>query len=257
MADDAQDGYQGQKELATGNNPFNALSFLVKMMLGKINVATLVQVVAVYPAGTANPQDVGTVDVLPLVGQVDGAGTIWPGTTLFGLPYFRLQAGTTAFVIDPVVGDIGLAVFCDKDISSVKSTLDASGPGSARRFDMADGFYFGGWMNQTDPTTFVLAIAGELNLVTPTNSLVMNGSSVTTTMGGTTIVQNGSNVTITGTTKVVGTLEVTGATTLDSTLAVSSTVTAGGEISHGSHTLSAHTHGGVQGGSSNTGGPVG
>jgi hypothetical protein len=262
MADDPNDGFQGQKELATGNSPFNQLSFLIKMATSKMNVAMLVQVVAVYP-GAGSPDECGTVDVLPLVNLVDGAGSVWPHTTLFGIPYFRLQGGVAAVIVDPVVGDLGMAVFCDKDISSVKATFQASAPASERRFDMADGFYFGGWMPTVEPTTYVQILpTGTINIVTPSNSVVLSPASITSTMGSTTVVQTGSNVTVTGTTKVVGTLEVTGGVTLDSTLLVSgatnvSTLAASGTISQGSHTLVSHTHGGVQPGGGNTGGPNG
>ena len=240
MADNPQDGFIGQKELATGNSEFNQLSFLIKMAMNRINVATLVQVVAVYP-GAGTPDECGTVDVLPLVGLVDGAGAIWPQTTLFGLPYFRLQGGVAAVIVDPVVGDVGLVVFCDKDISSVKATNgQPSGPPTQRKFDMADGFYLGGWMPTIEPTTFVQVLpSGTINVTTPTNSIVLSPANVTTTMGGTTIVQTGSNVTITGTTKVVGTLEVTGAITADST------ITATGEIKtllNSGNKLSTHQH---------------
>jgi len=105
----------GQQELSSGNTEFNSLQFLIQRALSRINVATLVQVRAVDPgAGLL----VGTVDVLPLVNQVDGAGVAIPHTTLYGLPYLRVQGGNSAFICDPIVGDVGLAVFADRDISS-------------------------------------------------------------------------------------------------------------------------------------------
>ena len=220
----------GQQELATGNSEFNQMSFLVKQMLNKLNVATMVQVVAVNPTPNNTAQAVGTVDVLPLVGQVDGGGKIWPGTTLFGLPYFRLQAGAAALLIDPAVGDIGFVIFCDKDISSVKSSGGASGPGSARRFDMADGFYLGGWMSATVPTNYVQINGTQIELAVGAVTAVMNASGITTTVGGTSLVQNASGFTLNGS------LQVNGAVTTNST------ITAGGEVKFGSHTLSQHTH---------------
>ena len=44
-------GVFGQQDLASGNTPFNELSFVVQMMMAKMNVATLVQVVAVETSG--------------------------------------------------------------------------------------------------------------------------------------------------------------------------------------------------------------
>ena len=69
-------GVFGQQDLASGNTPFNELSFVVQMMMAKMNVATLVQVVAVETSGRTAA--VGTVDVLPLVNQVDGSGAAMP-----------------------------------------------------------------------------------------------------------------------------------------------------------------------------------
>jgi hypothetical protein len=261
------DGFFGQKELATGNSEFNQLEFVVRMLTGKFNIATLAQVVAVNPAPNNTSQAVGTVDVLPLVGQVDGGGAIWPATTIFDLPYFRLQAGTAAILVDPVVGDVGLVVFCDKDISSVKASQgQPAGPASARRFDMADGFYVGGWMSA----------------VVPTNYIQVNASQIEVAVGGITAVLTSSGIVLTGPTKIVGTLEVTGNATFDAqaevkgllladaSMQLSGTMSGAGgggqlnvnvpivstkEISSGGHTLTAHTHAGVQSGGSNTAPP--
>ena len=45
--------------------------------------------------------------------------------------------------IDPEVCDIGVAVICDREISSVKANQDIANPGSGRSNDLADGIYFG------------------------------------------------------------------------------------------------------------------
>ena len=234
MADNSQDGYIGQKELATENSEFNKVSFVIKMAMAKINVATLVQVVAVYP-GTGSPDECGSVDVLPLVGLVDGAGAIWPQTTVFGLPYFRLQGGTAAVIVDPVVGDVGLAVFCDKDMTSIKATNGQAGaPPTARRFDMADGFYVGGWMPTVEPTTFVqLQPNGTVSVTTPANSIVLNSSSVTMAMGSDSVVLTGGGITLNGDTTING--KLTGSSTASFTGEVKTAL-------NGTVHLSTHNH---------------
>lgn len=251
--------FLSQQELATGNNEFNQLEFMVRMMLGRINVATLVQVQAVNPTPNNSAQAVGTVDVLPLVGQVDGSGKVWPATTIYGLPYFRLQAGAAAVLVDPQPGDIGLVVFCDRDISSVKATAGASGPGSARRFDLADGVYLGGWMSQVVPTSYVQVSSQQIEMNFQGITTVMNSSGITHTVGGDSIVLTSGQCTINATTKINGTLEVTGNATFDANASVTGNLGAGGEVTGngGSHTLSQHTHGGVQAGSSTTQKPTG
>jgi hypothetical protein len=43
------------------------------------------------------------------------------------VPYFRVQGGADAIIIDPKVGDLGIAVFCSRDITGVKRSKEASG----------------------------------------------------------------------------------------------------------------------------------
>jgi hypothetical protein len=138
-----QDGVFPFYRPETDNCEFNATTFLIRSMLDQTNVATLVQVVAVNTGGPLSVA--GTVDVRPLVNLVDGSGASWEHTTLYGLPFLRLQGGTNALVIDPEAGDIGIAIFCDHDISSVKANNKAALPASGRRFSMSDGVYLGGW----------------------------------------------------------------------------------------------------------------
>jgi hypothetical protein len=199
----------------------NALTFLVERILGRTSVATLVQVQSVSntPGQVAK---IGTVDVLPLVNQVDGQGNSTPHGVVHGLSYFRFAGGTNAVLLDPVVGDIGLAVFADRDISSVKATGKQANPGSRRRFDMADGVYFG------------LAIGP-----TPTQYLAFTGDGITI------VDKNGNKM-------------VMSSSGIDFT---STSLTCTGEITAGqggsdSVTLQKHKHGGVMTGSGETGEPV-
>lgn len=185
----------GQQELSSGNTPFNELSFVVQQMLGRINVATLVKVVAVNATGGDAP--VGTVDVLPLVNQIAGDGSAVPHTTIHGLPYFRLQGGSNAIICDPQKGDIGFCVFADRDISSVQASATQGNPGSARRFDMADGLYLGGWNSTITPDQYIQLGAGitiqSPQVTTSENFSAGSGASgsFTTPMGQVVTVQNG------------------------------------------------------------------
>jgi hypothetical protein len=98
---------------------------------------------------------VGQVDVLPLVNQLDGYGKPMPHQVVHGLAYFRYQGGRNAVLCDPEVGDLGIALFCDRDISSVKATKRQANPGSRRRFDMADGVYFGLCLTKDAPNQYL------------------------------------------------------------------------------------------------------
>lgn len=122
-----------------------ALFFVVAQMLDKLNTVTLVQVVSCTNSGGVEP--VGFVDVQPMVHQMTGDRKPIPHGVIHNIPYFRLQGGHNAVIIDPQKGDIGICAFASRDISSVKNNKAASPPGSYRTFDYADGLYLGGCLN--------------------------------------------------------------------------------------------------------------
>lgn len=158
--------------LTDRGDEFNAHAFLVQTLMAKMQTATLVQVMAVRPGGTGLT---GEVDVQPMVAQIDGAGNATVHGTIYGLPYSRIQGGASAIIMDPAVGDRGLAVFASRDISAVKATRRPNIPGSRRRFDMADGLYIGGFLNGA-PTHFVQFTGGGINITTPGNVAITSAS---------------------------------------------------------------------------------
>ncbi|KAG0772438.1 hypothetical protein G6F22_015737 [Rhizopus arrhizus] len=164
-----QFGYTGQAQAGEGVGEYGALMFLINQALARLSTATLVRVVSVTNDGGLSP--VGFVDVQPLVNQLDGAGNAVPHAVLHQLPYFRLQGGTDAVILDPKVGDIGMAAFGSRDLSAVKASKQQSNPGSWRTHDMADGLYFGGLLNGT-PVQYVQFTAGGINVVSPSKVTV-------------------------------------------------------------------------------------
>jgi len=158
-------GYRGAADATSGGSPFNEQLFLIRQVLAEISTAKLVEVIAVTNAGDLSP--VGFVDVRPLVNQLDGSDNAVPHGTVYNLPYFRLQGGTDAVILDPKQGDIGLAVIADRDISAVKSTKAQANPGSKRKFDAADGLYIGGFLNGV-PQQYVRFSAAGIGIVSPT-----------------------------------------------------------------------------------------
>jgi hypothetical protein len=157
-------GHTGFREAEDSGSEFNAISFLVKQMISRIATSTQVEVVAVTNAGELAPG--GTVDVQPLVNQVDGAGNAVPHAVIYGLPYVRSQGGGNAIIMDPQVGDKGVVVFASRDISSVKANKGQANPGSHRRHDMADGMFVGANLNGT-PTQFVQFHADGITIRSP------------------------------------------------------------------------------------------
>lgn len=146
-------GY-GQQTPWSSTHEFNVISFIIKQMIAQLETTKLVKVVAVHSKGdVAVPP---TVDVLPLVNQVDGFGNAVKHGKVFGLPVWRMQGGVCALILDPAVGDVGYVVSADRDISAVKANPGAQvTPASFRQFDLADGIYVGGLLNAA-PTCYVL-----------------------------------------------------------------------------------------------------
>lgn len=134
-----QQGFFGQQMAQDQNTPMQMQRFMVEQILGRVRTAMLVKVKTVTGGGNAA---VGMVDVQPLVKMMDGVGNSFSHGVVNNLPYFRLQGGKNAVIIDPKAGDIGVAVFADRDISGVKRAKKEAPPGSFRRFDHADGLFF-------------------------------------------------------------------------------------------------------------------
>jgi hypothetical protein len=218
----------GQQQPTDDGSQFNAITFICRQIVdGRVNTASLVKVVAVHGGGVG---PVGTVDVQPLVNQIDGAGTGTPHGILYGLPYIRIQGGANALIFDPVVGDIGQAIYCSTDISTVKVTKAQANPASRRRFSMADGVYLGGTLNST-PINYVFASSSGIAVVSSKVITMTDGfgSELALNNDGTSTWK--SNVTI------EGTLHVTEAVTGDSTAEFT-----GEGTFNGGHTVSQHTH---------------
>lgn len=68
------------------------------------------------------------VDVQPMIHGFSGGGDKIERGTIFGAPVWRLQRGSSAIIMKPMVGDIGLIAMCDRDISTVKSTKSPALP---------------------------------------------------------------------------------------------------------------------------------
>ena len=149
------------------SSDLNRLEFLIKVLQRDMSTAIPVIITAVQ-AGDTNAA--GYVDARPLVAQVDAWGNALPMATLHHLPYFRLQAGRAGIVLDPVPGDIGLAVFAQSDCSTLKQgQKETAQPGSWRKFDQADGFYIGGFLNTKIDTYVRLAQDGSVKIAAPGN----------------------------------------------------------------------------------------
>lgn len=181
-----QQGYSGQQGLSDPGSQFGVFAFIVEQLLGEVRTIVPVKVVAVTGGGTgAGPPKV---DVLPLVKQMDGIGTTTSHGNVLSLPVIRWKSGNGSIVVDPVVGDIGLAIISDRDMSAVVASGAESAPGSFRRFDLADGLYLGGILGSA-PTQYVAFTSTGIKLSDKNgNTVDMKAGSIAIT----------GNVTVTG-----------------------------------------------------------
>jgi hypothetical protein len=155
----------GMAQPASSANDTNSQQFLARMLINKVWTSTIVQVKGVTNAGGVSA--VGFVDVQPMVNQVDGAGKATPHDTIYGIPYFRLQGGTDAVILDPKVNDLGICLFAHSDVSSVKNKKGQANPGSQRKHQAADGMYIGGLLNGI-PQQFIAFTTSGIAITSPT-----------------------------------------------------------------------------------------
>jgi len=264
------------QQASSAANDYTKLLFVFQQLMRGVATATLVRVDACTNDGGLVPT--GTVDVTPLVNQVDGNGQPVPHKTIYGLPYGRLQGGSTAFIVDPKPGDIGLAVFASRDISSVKANKAPSNPASSRTNDYADGLYWGTFLGDT-PTQYVQANDSGITIHSPTKvtvtapevdivaTSVVNIQAPTINLQGAVHQTGGAvaiddNVTVTGTVTTTGNvsvgggLSVAGTTTGTGSASFTGDVTAQGTSVHNHHHLPGAYVAGATPVTGNSGNPV-
>lgn len=211
------DAFQGFQELETFGSQFNAQTALVKFILATIRTSTLVEVVSCTNNGALAMA--GTVNVQPLINQLDGYGNQVPHGIIYSLPYSRIQGGTNAIIIDPEVGDKGVAIFSDRDISNVIATKKQANPGSNRKFDMADGIYIG-WILNATPTQYIQFNSSGIKIYSPHDIVIQATGNVTATAGGS----------VTATARTTATITAPSGLTINANIQLNGTLTTTGLI---------------------------
>jgi hypothetical protein len=252
LASDFNNGSQITPSTSFGD--YNNLNFVIQQLLAKVQTSLPVKVVACSNSGGVS--QVGFVDVVPMVDQVAADGTSVPHATIFNLPYSRVQGGTNAIIIDPQVGDIGVAVFASRDISRVKNTRASGLPGSYRKYSFSDGMYLFGIINNA-PTQYIQFVSGGIVIHSPTAVTVEApvatiNATTSATVTTPTMTVNGA-LTVNGLTTINGGMAQTGAGN-NANFAGSITVT--GDVTASGKSLATHKHGGVTVGGGQTGTPV-
>ena len=139
--------------------------FVVEALLGRLHTLQLAQVMAVNADNTCS--------IKPLVMKIDGNNDAYERGTITNVPYFISQGGGNAVIIPPKVGDIGLAAFCERDISMVKRNKAEAPPDTRRMYDLNDALYFGGFLNGA-PTQYIQFLDSGINIKS-TGDINING----------------------------------------------------------------------------------
>lgn len=143
-----------------GTEADSLLSNLEFFLYGK-HFTEIVKILAVY--GEAPNLKV---DILPLVTRTTNTGDPIPNVTVYGVTAFRLQRGNSAVIMNPVVGDIGIAMYCDKDSDNARRDRISGAPNTTRCHSRIDALYLGGLLNQ-QPDQFIEFADSAINITSP------------------------------------------------------------------------------------------
>ena len=235
------------------------IQFLIKAALSGLRVSIPVKVLAVTNDGGVSP--IGTVNVQPMVSAVDGSGTAIPHGTIYNVPYMRIQGGSNGIILDPEVGDIGIATVCDRDISTVKNTSDVAAPGSSRKFDMSDMVYLMTIIGAA-PTQYIQFNSDGVTILSPTKVTInapdveIDASIKVKVVSPNVEIDASSACTINAPSIVLNGAVSQGQGSYGGNATLGGSLTVTGDVTAEGTSLHTHKHGGVQTGSGQTGTPV-
>lgn len=149
----------------TADGEYNNEVYRIQSILMKVDTSMPVVVRSVR-AGGLGP--VGYLDCQIAVTQLTGSGEVVQNASLTNVPYMRYQGGTNAVILDPEPGDLGIVVFCQRDISGFKNAREISPPPSKRFLSKSDGVYVGGILNKT-PVQYVQFKEDGIDVISPFN----------------------------------------------------------------------------------------
>lgn len=167
---------QSNRKPNTESSAYNSNDFVIWQNIKQINTAELVMVKAVSGK---------TVDVKPLLNSLAPDDAAVDSGIIYGIPFCKFQGGENAIDITPEVGDIGICVYCQRDISGVVSTGKQANPMSSRMFDCSDGVYVCSLSGFKTPSRYIrinnegITIEGsEVPFIVNAKSAVINAETV-------------------------------------------------------------------------------
>lgn len=248
-------------KLATGINQnllfnqANQWDYVIDNKLKQLNTILLCEIEAINSNGTY--------DVKSLTYLIKHDGVPQEPPIQFNIPKLEIRGGIAGIIVEPVVGDIVVVGYAQRDITAVKKEKKRSNPSSARLFNHNDGIILG-VIGRQAPSIFVKITKDGIDITgsdKPIN-IITNGD--TTVKGNNVKVEANTLATIKAPTiKLDGAVEATSTITAATSVTGGGTsissngiATSGGDLNINGSPFKGHTHSGVQSGGNNTGGVV-
>ena len=239
---------QGLNDCFTGTTAFNALEFMIeRKIMSMVNTAALVRVDGCTSGGSSSPA--GEVSATPMAAQTDAQGNALGMASIPSMRHVRMQAGIAAIVMDPVPGDLGVAVFCKSDSSTIQTgTTEPQRPGSFRKFSQADGVLVGAVSNKAPEVWIELKQDKTIIIHAPEGVKIETDKTVEVTAA--------EKVQITAPQiELNGELTMSGHTGGTTHATLNGSLTATEELTANGVAMTTHTHGGVDTGDGSTAAP--
>lgn len=181
----------GQMTVRDPNSEVNRDAFQSRQQFGERRFHFMAKIVKVYNRNSLT--DPCTVDIQPLVKQLDGSGKAMSHGIIHGVPVPRSQSGDSVFVNDPQVNDVGTFSVLDRDHKSVQANDFAeANPGSQRRNDMSDAIFHGTLPRKSQPIKQHFMFTDDGIDCADRNKNTLNSSSKGWNFNGTIIDQKGN-----------------------------------------------------------------
>ena len=152
MTGSSTDGATGHQDIADGGSSHNSERLHINSVQDERRHVVIVRVLKTYGGGVGAAP---TVDVQPLINQVDGLGNPTSHAPIYGLPVSRVHSGNGAIISDPAPGDDYVLSIPDRDISKYLASGQQSSPDSKRRSSLSDGILHHA-VRSPQPTQYVM-----------------------------------------------------------------------------------------------------
>lgn len=218
----------GQQDPSDSMGGFNPIAFAIGQAINRVATVKVVKVMAVDTGAK-------TVDVQIAVNQLDGQDNSTPHGTINGVNYVWAMGGKNAFQVDPAVGDMGVMLVCDRDISAVKAAKAIANPGSNRKFSPSDGIYLFGvpGMNGQAPTQWFKWTDGGGYNITDSFGNVQQATNAGISINGVVFNRQGQvagNLPVTGALELAGAIQALDGTVYTGNIGTLGAITASGTI---------------------------